>query len=97
SVCETPLLCRRWAEAGGAVCGTFLDGVDFYKADLPLGNDSPVIIVVGNESEGISPETAAEVTSRLFIPRFPAERIGSESLNASVATAITLAEFRRRS
>ena len=97
SVCEIPLLCRRWAEAGGAVCGTFLDGVDFYKADLPLGNDSPVIIVVGNESEGMSPETAAEVTSRLFIPRFPAERIGSESLNASVATAITLAEFRRRS
>lgn len=97
SVCEIPLLCRRWAEAGGAVCGTFLDGVDFYKADLPLGNDSPVIIVVGNESEGISPETTAEVTSRLFIPRFPAERIGSESLNASVATAITLAEFRRRS
>ena len=96
SVCEIPLVCRRFAEAGGAVCGTFLDGEDIYKSPLPTGKDSPVLIVVGNESDGISPATAAEVTSRLFIPRFPAERIGSESLNASVATAIVLAEFRRR-
>lgn len=96
TVCEIPLLCRRFAEAGGAVCGTFLDGEDIYNSPLPTGKDSPVVIVVGNESDGISLATAAEVTSRLFIPRFPAERIGSESLNASVATAITLAEFRRR-
>lgn len=97
AICDIPQLCRCFAEAGGAVCGTFLDGEDIYMADITLGKDSPVVIVVGNESDGISPETAAEVTSKLFIPHFPAERIGSESLNASVATAITLAEFRRRS
>ena len=97
SICDIPLLCRRFAEAGGAVCGTFLDGEDFYRTSLPTGADSPVVIVVGNESDGISPDVAAEVTSRLFIPRFPAERIGSESLNASVATAVVLSEFRRRS
>ena len=48
------------------------------------------------EANGISKEVAANVTDRLFIPPFPEDERGSESLNAAVATAITVAEFRRR-
>ena len=53
------------------------------------------MIVIGNESEGISPAMEEHVTDRLYIPPFPADQPGSESLNAAVATAVTVAEFRR--
>ncbi len=74
------------------IFGTFLDGEDIYHKNLPAKG----IIVMGNEGNGISPEVAALVSDKLFIPRFPANRIGSESLNVSTATAIVCAEFRRR-
>ena len=63
-----------------------------YKKDLEASG----IIVIGNEANGISEETAACVTDRLYIPPYPADDPGSESLNAAVATAVTVAEFRRR-
>ena len=37
------------------------------------------------------------VSRRLLIPSFPPDRPTSESLNVAVATAVTCAEFRRRS
>lgn len=81
---------------GGKVYGTFLDGENIYKRKLDTGADCPVMVVTGNESEGISDEVGSLVSDRLFIPPFPADVRGSESLNAAVATAITVAEFRRR-
>lgn len=81
---------------GGKVYGTFLDGENIYKRKLDTGADCPVMVVTGNESEGISDEVGSLVSDRLFIPPFPADIRGSESLNAAVATAITVAEFRRR-
>ena len=91
-----PELCSKAVKAGGKVYGTFLDGVDMYSSTLDFPKNGPIVIVIGNESNGISPETAAVVTDRLYIPPFPADRQGSESLNAAVATAITVAEFRRQ-
>ena len=81
---------------GGKIYGTFLDGANLYERDLETGKDAPAVIVIGNESNGISPELGAKVSDRLFIPPYPAGRSGSESLNAAVATAVTVAEFRRR-
>lgn len=83
-------------DCGGHVYGTFLDGGDIYGKQLDCGADSPSVIVIGNESNGISPEVAAAVSDRLFIPPYPAGEPGSESLNAAIATAVTVAEFRRR-
>lgn len=75
------------------VYGTFLNGTDIYAQPLsPHG-----VIVMGNEGNGISQAVEAVVNSRLFIPSFPPERPTSESLNVAIATAITCAEFRRRS
>ncbi len=54
------------------------------------------VIVMGNEGRGISPETERAVTRRLFIPPYPADRQGSESLNVAAATAIVCSEFRRK-
>lgn len=81
----------------GAACpiyGAFLDGENIYTADLgvrPAG-----IIVMGNEGNGIRPDTAALVTRRLCIPPFPIGHPSSESLNVATATAVICSEFRRR-
>ena len=89
-------ICSRASALGGQVYGTFLDGENFYQKELSNGSEAPSVIVIGNEANGISKQTAACVTDRLYIPPFPADDAGSESLNAAVATAITVAEFRRR-
>ena len=81
---------------GGNVYGTFLDGTDMYRKELKTGKDSPVVIVIGNESDGISSEMENQVSDKLYIPPYPQNASGSESLNAAIATAITVAEFRRR-
>ena len=94
---DIPSLCRSVLTDGGHVYGTFLDGKNLYQRELNTGISTPSLIVIGNESNGISPETAACVSDRLFIPPYPSDDPGSESLNAAVATAITVAEFRRRS
>lgn len=93
---EIPALCRAAVSAGGNVYGTFLDGSDMYEKQLNPGKNSPSVIVIGNESNGISDEVAGLVSDRLYIPPYPKNDTGSESLNAAVATAITVAEFRRR-
>ena len=89
-------LCRSAVAAGGHVYGTFLNGENLYSKALDCGQETPSVIVIGNESNGISPAVAACVSDRLFIPPYPADDPGSESLNAAIATAITVAEFRRR-
>ena len=93
---EIPALCRSVLREGGKVYGTFLDGDNLYRTALDDGSGAAAVIVIGNEANGISPETGACVSHRLFIPPFPADDPGSESLNAAVATAVTVAEFRRR-
>lgn len=94
SVIYVPDLASALAEAAETVpvYGTFLDGDDLYACELSRAG----VIVMGNEANGISPEVEAAVTSRIKIPSFPAGRPTVESLNVSMATAITVAEFRRR-
>ena len=93
---DLPELSRIVLEMGGKVYGTSLDGKNMYERDLDNGSVSPSVIVIGNESEGISPAMAELVSDRLYIPPYPADQPGSESLNAAIATAIIVAEFRRR-
>ena len=90
--CNIPALCQSFSKAGFKVYGTFLDGKDIYSQTL----EKEGLIVMGNESEGISAATAAVVDSRLLIPSFTGGAPTAESLNVAVATAITLSEFRRR-
>ena len=74
------------------VFGTFMDGTNIYKTDLPQEG----IIVMGNEANGISPELEKLIKNRLSIPRFGTLQ-KTESLNVATATAIILSEFRRLS
>ena len=73
------------------VYGAFLAGDNLYGEPL----DPRGIIVIGNESRGISKELEPYITRRLFIPSFGSGS-KAESLNASVATAVICAEFRRQ-
>lgn len=93
---DLPALTERIISNGGKVFGTFLDGRNIYERELDTGHSKPSVIVIGNESEGISAAVERHVSDRLYIPPYPADSPGSESLNAAIATAITVAEFRRR-
>ena len=93
---DLPELSENILAVGGKVYGTFLDGINIYNRDLDTGKNAPVMIVIGNESEGISDVMGSLVSDRLYIPPYPADTPGSESLNAAIATALTVAEFRRR-
>lgn len=85
-------LAELFAQVKVPIFGTFLEGDNIYRKDLPAEG----IIVMGNEGKGVSREIADLVNEKLFIPNFPPERQGSESLNVSTATAIVCSEFRRR-
>lgn len=70
------------------IYGAFLDGQDVHAESFQEGG----IIVIGNESRGISPEVERLVTDRITIPRYGY----AESLNAAIATAVILDNARRR-
>ncbi|HAH55174.1 MAG TPA: RNA methyltransferase [Flavobacterium sp.] len=72
------------------VFGTFMDGDNIYKTDLPQEG----IIIMGNEGNGISTEIEKLIKNKLAIPRFGTLQ-KTESLNVATATAIVLSEFRR--
>ena len=74
------------------VYGTFLEGENIYSTPLTPGG----IVLMGNEGQGIAPAAARHVSHKLFIPPYPADRNGSESLNVAIATAVVCAEFRRQ-
>jgi len=92
------------------IFGTLLEGKDMYDVMSSCRHDeTPAIIIMGNEGNGISQEVRQLITSPIRIPSYPKNGASEhseknveapeviESLNVSIATAIVLAEFRRRS
>lgn len=75
------------------IFGAVLQGENLYHTKLP----DKAILVIGNESRGISGELLPYIQHRISIPPFNTG-IGpqAESLNASIATAIICSEFRRQ-
>lgn len=70
-----------------------LDGNDVYNEKLK----SPSLLIIGNESRGVSPELNSFITKKIKIPSYSQNQtIVAESLNAGTATGILLAEFRRQ-
>ncbi|MDE6283949.1 MAG: RNA methyltransferase [Muribaculaceae bacterium] len=87
--CNLPQMLTRLAVKGVAVWGTFLGGENLYTSGLKSG-----VVVMGNEGNGISPETAAAVTRRITIPSYPADATTVESLNVGTAAAVVLSYAR---
>jgi TrmH family RNA methyltransferase len=85
-------LLELFAHCQCPVYGTLLDGKNIYEQ--PLSADG--IIVMGNEGNGISEAVRQHITHRLLIPNYHTGDHTAESLNVAIATAITCAEFKRR-
>jgi TrmH family RNA methyltransferase len=69
------------------VYGAYLDGTDVHTLTFsPSG-----LIVMGNESQGISQELQRFIGHKIHIPRYG----GAESLNVGIATAIICDNLRR--
>ncbi len=75
------------------IFGALLDGHNIWAEETPLQlPPSGAVLVIGNESRGITHEVQQLVTHRVTIPNLGGT---AESLNASVACAILLAEMVR--
>jgi TrmH family RNA methyltransferase len=75
------------AKASVKVYGAYLNGKDVHTMQFGSGG----LIVIGNESRGISPGLEKYITDKITIPRFGK----AESLNAAIATAIICDNLRR--
>lgn len=74
------------------VFGTLLEGESIYEHKLgQIG-----LILLGNESKGISDELIPYITDKLIIPGTGASKPGIESLNVGMAASIVFSEFSRR-
>ncbi|MFD0199829.1 MULTISPECIES: 23S rRNA (guanosine(2251)-2'-O)-methyltransferase RlmB [Saccharothrix] len=81
---------KEWAEAGLMIVGLDADGdVDVDGLDLATG---PLVVVVGSEGRGLSRLVKETCDQTVSIPM----AAGVESLNASVAAGVVLAEIARR-
>jgi TrmH family RNA methyltransferase len=69
------------------VYGAFLDGKDVHQTSFPKAG----LLIIGNESNGISKELSQKVTHPVTIPKLGL----AESLNAAIATAILLDNIKR--
>jgi len=77
---------------GLPVYGMLLSGDSIYDSDL----NSNGIILLGNESKGISAGLIKFITKKLSIPKFTDATTGIDSLNVGMAASIVLSEFARR-
>ncbi len=77
--------------ASTPIYGTLLEGENIYAQPLEKSG----VIIMGNEGNGISAPIRECINHAIRIPSYPADAPTSESLNVAIATAITLATFRR--
>ena len=92
---------KRLAQEPGLVllCGHY-EGVDqrlldeYQVEEISIGD----YVLTGGELPAmiLTDAVARTVTQKLFIPPWPADRRGSESLNVAMATGIVCGEFRRQ-
>ncbi len=74
------------------IYGTMMEGEPVYSSPL----DDHGIILMGNESKGISAELISLVTDRIMIPGFSRAEYGIDSLNVGMAASVIFSEFARR-
>jgi len=75
------------AKAPGRVFGAYLNGTSIHQVSFGQGG----LVLIGNESRGISPQLERYVSDKVTIPRYG----HAESLNAAIATAIFCDNIRR--
>ncbi len=71
-----------------SILGAVLDATSIYTTNFPKAG----LLVIGNESQGISINIKKLITHQISIPRYA--KGGAESLNAAVATGIICAHIK---
>jgi TrmH family RNA methyltransferase len=66
------------------LCTSLEDSLDYSQVDYNVGS----VIVIGNESQGVSNEVFNQATQRIKIPIYGE----AESLNAAIAAAVIMYE-----
>ncbi len=69
------------------IFGAYLIGEDVHQVDFGKGG----LMVIGNESKGISPSLEKYITNKITIPRYGK----AESLNAAIAAGVICDNIRR--
>ncbi len=77
---------------GIPVFGALLEGESIYAHRL----GSEGIILLGNESKGISEDLIPFISEKIMIPKFTTASFGIESLNVGMAASVIFSEFARR-
>jgi TrmH family RNA methyltransferase len=75
------------SEQKASIFAAVMEGNNTHQQTFPDGG----ILVMGNESNGISPEVLSHCLNKITIPRFG----GAESLNVAIATAVICDGIRR--
>jgi TrmH family RNA methyltransferase len=74
------------------VYGTLLEGESIYTAETARKG----LIILGNESKGISDELIPYVTHKIMIPGAGRAKPGIDSLNVGMAASVVFSEFHRK-
>jgi TrmH family RNA methyltransferase len=89
---DLPEILSFASATGAPVFGTMLEGESIYGHALAHSG----IILLGNESRGISGNLVPFINEKIMIPGFSAAKPGLDSLNVGMAASIVFSEFRRR-
>lgn len=87
--CELFTFLSKAREINIPIFGALMQGENIFSKKKPQNG----IVVIGSESHGIKRETLPFITEPIHIPHGNGSR--TESLNAAVAAAIIMAEFRK--
>jgi len=85
-------LCTTAIQNSIPVFGTMLEGTSIYDDKL----DKKGIILLGNESKGISENLIPYITEKIKIPKFSKASEGIDSLNVGMAASVVFSEFLRK-
>ncbi|HBE40542.1 MAG TPA: RNA methyltransferase [Bacteroidales bacterium] len=85
------ILLRNALKDGIRIYGAMLDGESIYSQKL----EHTGIILLGNESKGISEDLIPFITDRIMIPGISEAGAGIDSLNVGMAASVIFSEFTR--
>jgi len=89
---DLQILLKDAIKSGIRIYGAMLDGESIYSRKL----EHTGIILLGNESKGISEDLIPFITDRIMIPGKKTPSAGIDSLNAGMAASVILSEFTRQ-
>ncbi|MFZ0283090.1 MAG: RNA methyltransferase [Bacteroidales bacterium] len=90
--CDLEEILNEASGKGVPVFGALLEGESIYAHGL----GSEGIILLGNESKGISEDLIPFISEKIMIPKFTKASSGIESLNVGMAASVIFSEFARR-